>query len=183
MHDVLCSFHVWYFASKIRVYFEVKETVLYRCTCACPTRRWWASHSSSEKKSTCSRWVKEQNNLKRFAAHTEKYCSSIDGITTTLHAIFYKINNDSHDLVFIKICVHVQPYSVFTVAETLWSNQNSDAHHISLLAANDNAQEAEDLPLAPWYWRSRLSRTCTESVTIEYSNSNTECKSSPVWTQ
>ena len=45
----------------------------------------------------------------------------------------------------------MQPYSVFTVDEISWANQNCDAHHISLLAANDNAQESEDLPLAPWY--------------------------------
>merc|ERR1711939_264003 len=42
------------------------------------------------------------------------------------------------------------PYSVFTVVETVWSAKISEEHNIVFLAANDNSEEPEDLPLAPW---------------------------------
>merc|ERR1719399_64002 len=43
-------------------------------------------------------------------------------------------------------------FSVFTVREVVWSSAPTmqDPHRITLEAAIDNAQESEDLPLAPW---------------------------------
>ena len=43
------------------------------------------------------------------------------------------------------------PYSAFTVLSVRW-NAGTDAspHVIELLAAADNKEAAEDLPLAPW---------------------------------
>ena len=42
-------------------------------------------------------------------------------------------------------------YSVFTVLGTSWRAGNVDEpHEIELLAAVDNQEEPEDLPLAPW---------------------------------
>lgn len=44
------------------------------------------------------------------------------------------------------------PYSVFTVRATAWNAGTAkDPHVVDLDAANDNAEEPEDLPLAPWY--------------------------------
>ena len=43
------------------------------------------------------------------------------------------------------------PYSVFTVREVQWRAGTTDEPHvIELLAAPDNKDEPEDLPLAPW---------------------------------
>ena len=43
------------------------------------------------------------------------------------------------------------PYSVFTVLSVQWNEGSADDPHvIELLAAVDNRQENEDLPLAPW---------------------------------
>ena len=43
------------------------------------------------------------------------------------------------------------PYSVFTVRDVQWcSGTEEDPHVIELLAAPDNKDEPEDLPLAPW---------------------------------
>ena len=39
------------------------------------------------------------------------------------------------------------PYSVFTVQEVDWS---ASPLRVTLLAAVDNKEELEDLPLAPW---------------------------------
>lgn len=47
-----------------------------------------------------------------------------------------------------------QAFSVFTVQEVVWSKSDpatmDDPHRITLVAAVDNAQEQEDLPLAKW---------------------------------
>jgi hypothetical protein len=43
------------------------------------------------------------------------------------------------------------PYSVFTVRQAHWNaGTQEDPHIIELLAAPDNKDEPEDLPLAPW---------------------------------
>lgn len=43
------------------------------------------------------------------------------------------------------------PYSVFTVVSVKWSEPGDKGPHvIRLRAASDNADEPEDLPLAPW---------------------------------
>jgi serine/threonine protein kinase len=43
-------------------------------------------------------------------------------------------------------------FSVFTVVAVEWkAGTTADPHRIDLLAANDNRQAPEDLPLAPWY--------------------------------
>eukprot|EP01045_Picozoa_sp_COSAG04_P009497 COSAG04_NODE_551_length_12696_cov_13.088989_8_plen_58_part_00 len=43
------------------------------------------------------------------------------------------------------------PYSVFTVTGVNWNaGTNDKPHEIELLAAVDNKEEPEDLPLAPW---------------------------------
>lgn len=43
------------------------------------------------------------------------------------------------------------PYSVFTVVETEWAEEIMAPNKIVMLAAIDNSQEDEGLPLAPWY--------------------------------
>jgi hypothetical protein len=42
-------------------------------------------------------------------------------------------------------------YSVFTVRDVQWSDDNKTLSRIVLEAALDNSAEDEDLPLAPWY--------------------------------
>ena len=43
------------------------------------------------------------------------------------------------------------PYSAFTVMSARWNAGTTAApHEIELLAAADNQEEPEDLPLAPW---------------------------------
>jgi ankyrin repeat protein len=43
------------------------------------------------------------------------------------------------------------PYSAFTVLSVAWkAGTTAELHEIELLAAVDNRQEPEDLPLAPW---------------------------------
>jgi hypothetical protein len=44
-------------------------------------------------------------------------------------------------------------FSAFTVIAVQWSSQPTaqNPHQITLLAATDNRQQPEDLPLAPWY--------------------------------
>jgi hypothetical protein len=43
------------------------------------------------------------------------------------------------------------PYSAFTVLSVAWkAGTTAEPHEIELLAAVDNRQEPEDLPLAPW---------------------------------
>jgi hypothetical protein len=42
-------------------------------------------------------------------------------------------------------------YSVFTVRDVEWSDDNKTLSRIVLEAAHDNSTEDEDLPLAPWY--------------------------------
>ena len=43
------------------------------------------------------------------------------------------------------------PYSAFTVLTVTWNAGSvSHPHQIELLAAVDNKEEPEDLPLAPW---------------------------------
>jgi hypothetical protein len=46
-----------------------------------------------------------------------------------------------------------QAFSVFTVLEVDWkaAPTTQSPHQITLMAAQDNSKEAEDLPLAPWY--------------------------------
>ena len=43
-----------------------------------------------------------------------------------------------------------QAYSVFTVVRATWGVGGAP-HFVELRAAADNATQAEDLPLAPWY--------------------------------
>ena len=43
------------------------------------------------------------------------------------------------------------PYSVFVMLSARWSVQRDKPHAITILAACDNKQEDENLPLAPWY--------------------------------
>ena len=43
------------------------------------------------------------------------------------------------------------PYSVFTLVSVKWSAKIKEPHHFNILAAVDNQDEGEDLPLAPWY--------------------------------
>ena len=43
------------------------------------------------------------------------------------------------------------PYSAFTVLSSTWNaGTTAEPHVIELLAAVDNKEEPEDLPLAPW---------------------------------
>jgi hypothetical protein len=43
------------------------------------------------------------------------------------------------------------PYSAFTVLSATWNaGTEADPHVVELLAAVDNKEEPEDLPLAPW---------------------------------
>ena len=43
------------------------------------------------------------------------------------------------------------PYSAFTVLSATWNGGTvARPHEIELLAAADNKEEPEDLPLAPW---------------------------------
>ena len=46
--------------------------------------------------------------------------------------------------------VFPQAYSVFTVVRATWGGGGAP-HVVELRAAADNATQAEDLPLAPWY--------------------------------
>jgi hypothetical protein len=44
------------------------------------------------------------------------------------------------------------PYSVFTLVSVKWSAKELIfPHEFTILAARDNKEEDEDLPLAPWY--------------------------------
>ena len=43
------------------------------------------------------------------------------------------------------------PYSVFTLQEVKWSAKLSKPHEFTILAACDNKEEDENLPLTPWY--------------------------------
>jgi len=43
------------------------------------------------------------------------------------------------------------PYSVFTLVSVEWSTKLRKPHEFVIQAAIDNQEEAEDLPLAPWY--------------------------------
>ena len=43
------------------------------------------------------------------------------------------------------------PYSVFTLLSVKWSNKLDQPHKFTILAANDNKKESEELPLALWY--------------------------------
>ena len=53
-----------------------------------------------------------------------------------------------HELLF-------QAYSTFSVKSVQWSTVTpataANPHHITLVPAIDNAQESNELPLAPWY--------------------------------
>jgi len=43
------------------------------------------------------------------------------------------------------------PYSTFTVMEAKWSDNSTEPHEILVAASQDNLNEDDDLPLAPWY--------------------------------
>ena len=43
------------------------------------------------------------------------------------------------------------PYSVFTLVSVKWSDKLRKPHQFTILAAPDNREEDENLPLAPWY--------------------------------
>ena len=43
------------------------------------------------------------------------------------------------------------PYSVFTLVSVAWSATQEQPHNITILAANDNKEEDENLDLVPWY--------------------------------
>ena len=70
----------------------------------------------------------------------------IDPERKCLHVNFVKTSNVAGEEEYL-----FAPYSAFTVLGATWNAGTvAEPHEIELLAAVDNKEEPEDLPLAPW---------------------------------
>ena len=70
----------------------------------------------------------------------------IDPERKCLHVNFVKASNVAGEEEYL-----FAPYSAFTVLSARWrAGTTAEPHEIELLAAVDNMEEPEDLPLAPW---------------------------------
>ena len=70
----------------------------------------------------------------------------IDPERKCLHVNFVKTSNVAGEEEYL-----FAPYSAFTVLSARWrAGTTAEPHEIELLAAVDNMEEPEDLPLAPW---------------------------------
>ena len=75
--------------------------------------------------------------LWRVRIHSERRCHHVNLVKKT-HV------GGENEYLFV-------PYSVFTVRSARWrAGTAADPHVVELLAAVDNKQAPEDLPLAPW---------------------------------